>query len=385
MKPGAGARLQCGEKMPADGTAVHAIDAAAFARVLLDWYDRAARDLPWRAPPGVSPDPYRVWLAEVMLQQTTVKTVEPYYAEFLRLWPSVQRLAAADLDDVLRAWAGLGYYSRARNLHRCAGAVVAFHGGEFPDEGEALRALPGIGAYTAAAIAAIAYDRPATVVDGNVERVIARLFAVRTPLPEAKPDLRERAAMLTPRDRPGDYAQAMMDLGATVCTPRRPACLLCPVAEFCAGKAEGIAEVLPYKAEAKEKPVRRGTAFFALRSDGSVLLRRRPERGLLGGMMEVPTGVWSEDMLLEGDPLDAAPLEGRWSKVSGVVRHTFTHFHLELAVYFAMVQAGAVIRDEAEPERCRWVPQRDLDSEALPSLMRKVVAHALNSWRGTSG
>lgn len=357
----------------------HEIDAARFSAALLGWYDWSARELPWRTPPGARPDPYRVWISEIMLQQTTVKAVMPYYTAFIRRWPNVKALAAADLDDVLRMWAGLGYYSRARNLHRCAREVAALHGGRFPADEAALLRLPGIGAYTAAAIASIAYDIPATVVDGNVERAIARLFAVETPLPEAKPELKRLAAALTPPLRPGDYAQAMMDLGASVCSPRRPACLVCPVESFCLAKARGLAEALPYRAVARERPLRRGTAFFALRSDGAVLLRRREETGLLGGMMEVPSGPWAETPPDAGDPLEDAPLAARWAKVNGSVRHVFTHFELELAVYCAMVQAKAAIREQAAPERCKWVKRRDLDGEALPSVMRKVVTHALEN------
>lgn len=358
------------------------IEGDAFARAILGWYDWSARGLPWRTPPGVQPDPYKVWLSEIMLQQTTVKTVAPYYTAFLAQWPDIYALAAADLDDVLKAWAGLGYYSRARNLHRCAVEVVANYGGRFPDTQEVLAGLPGIGAYTAAAVTAIAFDRPATVVDGNVERVVARLFAVEALLPGAKGELKRLAATLSPRSRPGDYAQAMMDLGATVCTPRTPGCLFCPVAAFCAGRAGGLAQVLPYREAPKPKPLRRGAAFFALRSDGAVLLRRRPDKGLLGGMMEIPTGPWVENAGLPADPLMHVPVAGHWSELGGTVRHTFTHFHLELTVYCAMVQTNAAVRGEAEPERCRWVARRDLDGEALPRLMRKVVEHALESGMG---
>lgn len=343
------------------------------AAALLAWYDRERRDLPWRAPSGAGPDPYAVWLSEVMLQQTTVKAVIPYYARFLALWPTVEALAAAELDDVLRVWAGLGYYSRARNLHACAKAVVARHGGRFPDTEDALAALPGIGAYTAAAVAAIAFDRSAAVVDGNVERVVARLFAVETPLPAAKPELRRLAATLTPQSRAGDFAQAMMDLGATICTPRSPSCLLCPLACDCLARERGLAAALPYRVAKGERPTRRGVAFFALRDDGAVLLRRRPEKGLLGGMMEVPSSPWREGEA-SVDPDDHAPLAAAWQRVTGEVRHTFTHFHLELSVYRAAVTAAGT----PEGEDWRWVHRRDLAREALPSVMRKVVAHALD-------
>ncbi len=348
---------------------------ADVAAALLAWYDRERRDLPWRAAPGARPDPYAVWLSEVMLQQTTVKAVIPYYARFLALWPAVEALAAAELDDVLKAWAGLGYYSRARNLHACAKAVVAQHGGRFPDTEDALAALPGIGTYTAAAVAAIAFDRPAAVVDGNVERVMARLFAVETPLPAAKPELRRLAATLTPRTRAGDFAQAMMDLGATICTPRRPSCLLCPIAAFCAARERGLAAALPYRMVKGERPTRRGVAFFALRDDGAVLLRRRPEKGLLGGMMEVPSSPWREGEASADLDRDA-PLAAPWQRVSGEVRHTFTHFHLELCVCRAAVADGTAV---PEGEGWRWVQRRDLAREALPSVMRKVIAHALEA------
>ncbi|HZT50868.1 MAG TPA: A/G-specific adenine glycosylase, partial [Stellaceae bacterium] len=265
---------------------------ATPADLLLAWYDRHRRVLPWRALPGERPDPYRVWLSEVMLQQTTVPAVMGYFARFLERWPDVAALAAAPLDEVLHAWQGLGYYARARNLHACARAVVARHGGAFPRDEAALRALPGIGDYTAAAIAAIAFDRRAAPVDGNVERVTARLFAIETPLPEAKPELRRLAASLVPERRAGDYAQAAMDLGATLCTPRKPRCVLCPWREECRARALGVAENLPRRRAAAARPVRRGVAFWAVREDGAVLLRRRPEAGLLGGMMEVPSTPW---------------------------------------------------------------------------------------------
>ena len=263
-----------------------------LARMLLDWYDRHRRRLPWRAAPGVPSDPYRVWLSEIMLQQTTVPVVVGYFQRFLARWPTLEALTQAELDDVLHAWQGLGYYARARNLHACAQHVLADHGGRFPPEEKALRALPGIGRYTAAAIAAIAFDRPATVVDGNVERVMARLRAVETPLPTAKSRLYTLAAELTPETRPGDYAQALMDLGATVCTPRNPGCLACPWRDACEGRARGMAETLPRRAPKRPRPLRYGVSFWLMRADGAVLLRRRPETGLLGGMIELPTTPW---------------------------------------------------------------------------------------------
>ncbi len=345
--------------------------------VLLAWYDRHRRRLPWRALPGQHADPYRVWLSEIMLQQTTVKAVAPYYARFLERWNDVRALASAPLDDVLRAWAGLGYYARARNLHACARAVVERHGGEFPASEEELRTLPGIGAYTAAAIAAIAFDQHATPVDGNIERVIARLYAIETPLPAAKPEIHERAVALTPR-RAGDFAQAMMDLGATICSPKNPACALCPWSDVCVAHARGDAETLPRRMPKREGTLRRGAAFVVRRADGKVLVRTRPAKGLLGGMTEVPTTEWSKDFA-EADALTAAPRfpaakKNAWRRTAGVVRHVFTHFPLELTVYMAELPAKA-----AAPAGTRWVAFDDLSGEALPSLMRKVIAHALPS------
>jgi A/G-specific adenine glycosylase len=353
--------------------------APAHARLpqpaaLLAWYDRHRRKLPWRAGPGERPDPYRVWLSEIMLQQTTVKTVAPYYARFLDRFPTVERLAAASLDDVLRAWAGLGYYARGRNLHACARAVVARHGGQFPAREAALAELPGIGPYTAAAVAAIAFDQPASPVDGNVERVVARLFAVEEALPDAKPEIRRLAATLTPPRRAGDFAQAMMDLGATLCTPKKPACALCPWMDACAARARGDAETFPRKAARREGKLRRGAAFVVLRADGHILMRTRPAKGLLGGMTEVPTSAWTHDFD-EGDALAEAPRVARatWRRVPGRVTHVFTHFPLELSVHLARVSAAA-----KPPAGMRWVTLADLADEALPNLMRKVVAHALD-------
>jgi A/G-specific adenine glycosylase len=350
-----------------------------IAAALLAWYDRERRKLPWRAEPGETPDPYRVWLSEIMLQQTTVKAVLPRYAAFLRQWPSVKALAAAELHQVLAAWAGLGYYARARNLHACARAVMAEHGGRFPESEAELRKLPGIGDYTAAAIVAIAFGKRATPVDGNIERLVARLFVVTAPLPEAKPEIRALAGTLTPRERAGDFAQAMMDLGATVCTPRHPACALCPVRPGCRGLAEGVAEVLPYREEKRERPTRRGTAFVALRSDGAVLLRKRPLKGLLGGMLETPSSPWEEARPNDKALRDHAPLKADWRKLPGLVEHTFTHFHLELAVYLADVGRDAKPKRAAEPESCGFVARRDLARAALPSVMRKVLDHAFGS------
>ncbi|HJZ42814.1 MAG TPA: A/G-specific adenine glycosylase [Hyphomicrobiaceae bacterium] len=347
------------------------------AAALLDWYDRERRDLPWRAPPGKKPDPYKVWLSEIMLQQTTVGAVIPFYERFLKRWPTVRALAAASLDDVLSAWAGLGYYSRARNLHKCAQAVVGAHGGRFPHTEEGLLELPGIGPYTAAAIAAIAFGAQATPVDGNIERVVARLFAVRQPLPAAKPRLRRLARTLTPPTRAGDFAQACMDLGAGVCTPKRPSCLMCPISTDCAAQAEGLQNVLPARAARPERPVRVGLAFVALREDAHILLRRRPEAGLLGGMLEVPSTDWADTLPPVAEALRTAPVRSEWWAVPGVVTHTFTHFRLECLVYRALVPAECTLTFWADPGRCSWVPRRDLDRAALPSVMRKIIAHGL--------
>jgi A/G-specific adenine glycosylase len=356
----------------------HGADFFPQPTALLAWYDRHRRKLPWRAPPGARADPYRVWLSEIMLQQTTVKAVAPYYARFLARWGDVRALAAAPLDEILKTWAGLGYYARARNLHACARAVVERHGGQFPQSEAALRTLPGIGGYTAAAIAAIAFEAPATPVDGNIERVIARLYAVATPLPAAKPEIRRLARALTPPHRAGDFAQAMMDLGATLCSPKRPACALCPWNEACAAHGAGNAEAYPYRTPKREGALRRGAAFVAWRADDRVLLRTRPANGLLGAMTEVPTTDWTQDFD-ERDALAAAPRFApaklkklRWRRIAGMVRHTFTHFPLELAVYLADIPART-----GAPKGTRWIALSGIAGEALPSLMRKVLAHAL--------
>ena len=339
---------------------------AAKAEALLAWYDEHRRELPWRAPPGERAEPYRVWLSEIMLQQTVAAAVGPYFRRFVERWPDVEALAAASLDEVLQAWQGLGYYARARNLHAAARIVAAQHAGRFPDSEERLRTLPGVGAYTAAAIAAIAFDRKATVVDGNVERVMARLFRIETPMPAAKTAIRNAAARLTPEARSGDYAQAVMDLGATLCLPRRPRCGACPWSQACQGRAAGIAESLPVKAPKKQRAVRRGIAYWTEDGAGRVLLRRRPETGLLGGMMEVPSGPWVED----GPPPEGPPIEGTWQPLGAVARHGFTHFILELDVRTGS-SAGAA------PEDCVWAPVDALENYALPTAMKKVVRLAL--------
>jgi A/G-specific adenine glycosylase len=328
---------------------------------LLAWYDVQGRDLPWRVK-GTRADPYRVWLSEIMLQQTTVAAVRDYFLKFVAIWPDVRALAAAELDDVLKAWAGLGYYARARNLHACAKAVVAEHGGVFPADHQALLKLPGIGPYTAGAISAIAFDLPFAAVDGNVERVLSRYHAIETPLPVSKREIREQAERLVPRKRAGDMAQALMDLGATICTPKSPNCLICPWTEHCSGRKAGIADTLPRKANKKKIPTRQGVAWLAVRGDGAVLLRRRDEKGLLGGMMEVPGAMVSDE---------PPPFDAQWKKLKGKVEHTFTHFHLDVTVMMATVDALA------HPSNCRWISAVDVDGEALPTVMRKVLAHGL--------
>jgi len=341
---------------------------------LLAWYDAHHRDLPWRVPPaaiarGERPNPYRVWLSEIMLQQTTVEAVKPYFARFTDRWPSVADLAAANEEEVMKAWAGLGYYSRARNLKACADTVVERHSGRFPTDETALRALPGIGAYTSAAIAAIAFARPAVVVDGNVERVVTRLMAIDTPLPAAKPEIASHVGAMLPHDRPGDFAQAMMDLGATLCSPKRPKCMLCPVNADCKALAAGDPERFPVKALKPERPLRRGAAFVAIRADGAVLLRRRPPRGLLGGMAEPPGTGWTArvDGALGAD---AAPFAGPWHP-AGAIRHVFTHFELSLEVFRA---DGVAL---PAPDGHWWSTPDALAGEALPTVMKKAIEAAI--------
>jgi A/G-specific adenine glycosylase len=344
---------------------------------MLAWYDRERRDLPWRPAGKRKPDPYGVWLSEIMLQQTTVKAVIPYYQRFLARWPTVEALAEAPLDDVLAVWAGLGYYSRARNLHKCARAVAERHGGRFPATEAELLELPGIGPYTAAAIAAIAFGASTMPVDGNIERVMARLFAVRQQLPAAKAQLRRLAQTFACGTRSGDCAQALMDLGATICTPKRPSCLMCPIAGDCAAHAQGIEVLLPVRGAKSERPSRVGLAYLALREDGCVLLRRRPEAGLLGGMLEVPSTDWNEVLPPLKEALRAAPVQGDWWAVPGTIVHVFTHFRLEMLVYRAIVPVNAGLTFWADAGRCHWVARRDLHRAALPSVMRKIIAHGL--------
>jgi A/G-specific adenine glycosylase len=347
--------------------------AHALARSLLAWYDRERRALPWRAPPGVPPDPYRVWISEIMLQQTTAAAVAPYFDAFLARWPRIEDLAAADLDTVLHAWQGLGYYARARNLHACARIVATGHGGRFPEDEAALRLLPGVGAYTAAAIAAIGFGRRATPVDGYVLRVIARLHGVEEALPGARPKIEKLARVLTPEQRTGDFAQAMMDLGATLCTPRRPRCPKCPWQNSCAAFAAGTPQLYPRRAGKAEKPLRHGVAFWAEREDGAVLVWRRPNEGLLGGMTEFPSTAWRPEAWSVEEAVRQQPLAARWSLLPDIVRHTFTHFHLQLAVLVGRT------RDGAEAAGGTWCAPPDLPLLALPTLMKKVARVAMSA------
>ena len=340
------------------------IDPPALRRTLLGWYDAHRRALAWRPAVGDGrPDPYRVWLSEVMLQQTTTPHATPYFLEFTRRWPTVSDLAAAEDAEVMAAWAGLGYYARARNLLACARAVARDHGGVFPDTEEALLALPGVGPYTAAAVAAIAFDRPANVVDGNVERVMARLYAVETPLPAARPELKRLAAGLVAADRPGDWAQALMDLGATVCRPGRPACERCPLTGWCAAFQSGEPERYPLKAKKADRPGRHGVAWVLRDSRDQVALVRRPARGLLGGMLALPTSEWGEAVSDATPPVAAV-----WRDV-GAVEHVFTHFALTLEVRVA--QAGP-----RPDDGLIWASAAEA-AAALPTVFRKALERGL--------
>ncbi|WP_417242048.1 A/G-specific adenine glycosylase [Celeribacter sp.] len=329
---------------------------------LLAWYDAHARVLPWRIAPqdrarGIIPDPYRVWLSEIMLQQTTVAAVKAYFERFTALWPTVADLAAAPDDAVMAEWAGLGYYARARNLLKCARVIVAEHGGAFPNSHATLLTLPGIGPYTASAVSAIAFDAPETVLDGNVERVMSRLFLVEIPLPTSKPELMALATRLTPTARAGDYAQAVMDLGATVCTPKSPACDICPLVHVCRAHRSGVAAQLPKKVPKKPKPVRLGHVYVTRTAAKEWVLEKRPEKGLLGGMLGWPTSEWNEA------PSATPPYDAPWHHV-GEVRHTFTHFHLILSVHVAPCVTA--------PEGTVLVPQAAFRPSDLPTLMRKA-------------
>jgi A/G-specific adenine glycosylase len=341
-----------------------------LAARLLAWYDIHRRVLPWRAPAGKRADPYRVWLSEIMLQQTTVQAVGAYYRKFLERWPTVKDLAAAKQDDVLAAWAGLGYYARARNLHAAAKVVAGEMGGKFPPTAALLRELPGVGSYTSGAISAIAYDEKQAAMDANAERVIARLYAVETPMPKAKVALHAHCQALVP-ERAGDFAQALMDLGSAICTPKRPACQNCPWTDECVARRRGIQEQLPVKAPKMARPLKRGAAFVAIDKTGAVLLVKRPDKGLLASMLEPPLGEWAENFPSPAKALKQAPFEADWKKRSGIVRHGFTHFELETEVYVAHFTKRPKFGGE-------WVPTEKLREVALPTVMRKIVEHGLD-------
>jgi A/G-specific adenine glycosylase len=340
---------------------------SAIPKALLEWYDAHARVLPWRVGPkariaGDKPDPYRVWLSEIMLQQTTVATVRPRFDDFLRRWPTIDDLAAAPVEEILGEWAGLGYYARARNLHKCA--VEVARRGAFPETETELAALPGIGPYPAAAIAAIAFDAPAVVVDGNIERVTARLFAVETPLPKAKAEIKTAIGSVWPKKRAGDFAQSLMDLGALVCAPRNPKCSVCPLSSHCAAHAQGIAESLPKKAKKAERPTRRGVAYALFNDRGEILFLRRPEKGLLGGMLGLPGTQWAEKAASPPQLEEQA----RW-RHAGTVAHSFTHFHLELDVMIATAPDSF----SAAPDHIWLKPE----TARLPTIMKKATVIAI--------
>ncbi len=338
-----------------------------FRKSVLDWYDQNRRVLPWRALPDVTPDPYHVWLSEIMLQQTVVAAVIPYFLKFTKLWPTVHDLAAAPLDDVLKEWAGLGYYARARNLHKCAIAVSTDLSGSFPQTYPQLKALPGIGDYTAAAILSIGFDKPSVVVDGNVERVMSRYFAITEPLPDSKPAIRKAAGLLSAEreDRPSDYAQALMDLGATICIPKAPRCGACPLHKNCQARQQNIAADLPARAHKKPKPFKRGYVYWVYDGkSGDILLEKRPEKGLFGSMMGFPTSEWLENAAIEHP--EAILKLGKPIILKGqVVRHSFTHFDLELQ--------GYQIKATKLPKGAYRVAKKDLQKSGLPSLFQKFA------------
>lgn len=338
---------------------------------LLEWYDKNHRVLPWRAPLGAKADPYAVWISEIMLQQTTVPAVKAYFERFMAKWPTLQDFAQAPLDDVLHMWQGLGYYSRARNLHKCAKVLMDEHGGVMPSDEKTLLALPGIGPYTAAAIMTIAYNRYAVVVDGNVERVISRLFSIQEPLPTSKPQIRDYMAQVTSQERPGDFAQAMMDLGAGVCTPISAKCDLCPLQKVCQAYKNKEVDLLPRKLPKKEKPTRYGWVLWAENEQGEVLMRQRLETGLLAKMTEVPTSEWLESAPCEKAFLSALKVpSGCVLELPGEVRHTFTHFHLRLKVLS--------FRGDVEVSGGKWVHPEMFHTQALPTVMKKVISHKIN-------
>jgi A/G-specific adenine glycosylase len=345
-----------------------ALPASALAAKTLRWFDRWRRDLPWRAKAGETPDPYRVWLSEVLLQQTTTVGAAPYYREFVRRWPDVGALAAAEIEEVMNAFAGLGYYSRARNLHACAKTVAAA-GGVFPSDEAALRALPGVGPYTAAAVAAIAFDLPATPVDGNIARIVSRLAGFTAPVAANRRAIEAFAKAMTPPSRAGDFAQALMDIGATICRPKAPNCPFCPLVDDCRAAASGEPQAFPGRVAKPPRPEKVGAVFFAERSNGAFLARRRPPRGLLGGTMELPGGPWrAGDLAAIG--ADDAPFRARWKRLPDPVEHVFTHFTLRLALYRAPAPAASA------PEGMVFVAPDEIDEAGFSGLMRKAALAA---------
>tara|TARA_E500000075_G_C6981073_1_gene316698 strand:- start:286 stop:1350 length:1065 start_codon:yes stop_codon:yes gene_type:complete len=335
---------------------------------ILGWYDAHRRTLPWRSEPGVVPNPYHVWLSEIMLQQTTVATVKSYFEYFLTRWPKIENLAEASLDDVLHAWQGLGYYARARNLHKCAKAISSDYDSRFPETESALLSLPGIGPYTASAIMAIAFNKKATPMDGNIERVITRLYAVAEPLPKSKKYLYQLAKQMTPDQRAGDYAQALMDIGATICKPKSSKCSICPLMHNCIAKSKGLEGELPKREKKPIKPLRQATVFWVTRSSGKVLLRKRPEKGLLGGMIEIPSSSWEVERKSRAELIEQAPFDINWTIVPGTIRHTFTHFHLDLEILSGTYEGKSLIGDI-------WSMPHQFNDHALPTVMKKVIAH----------
>jgi len=346
-----------------------------IAQQLLGWYDTHRRTLPWRALPGVTPDPYHVWLSEIMLQQTTVATVKGYFEKFLARWPRVHDMAAASQDEVMTMWAGLGYYARARNMHKCAITVTHEHNGTFPRTSAELIKLPGIGPYSAAAIAAIAFNESAAVVDGNVERIMARLLDDHTPLPKLKDSLRAALPEFIPSDRPGDFAQASMDLGATICTPKKPNCLICPWRTVCKARAVGSMELLPIKAPKKLKPTRHANAFWLV-ADGSVLLERRPEKGLLGATVGLPVGAWLENNDFPSNNTTGAPVATKWATLGEIATHTFTHFHLKSRIMFAELNKRPPLHDNRQ---LFWCPLDQLPDQGLPTVFKKMAKLVLHT------
>jgi A/G-specific adenine glycosylase len=339
-----------------------------LADAILDWYDGAARDLPWRSRGSRLSEPYHVWLSEIMLQQTTVQTVIPYYQLFLERWPTIDAIARADLDDILHTWQGLGYYARARNLHKCAIIVSDEYGGRFPRTESQLLKLPGVGPYTAAAIAAIAFNIPTVPVDGNIERVISRLHSIKEPVRQTKRQVRALATRILPQDRPSDFAQALMDLGATVCRPKYPNCANCPLAQACTAFNSGFPELYPIKLPQRHKPTRHGVAFWLQNANQDIWMRKRPLRGLLGGMIEVPSTDWREKLWTEAEIQEFAPLNVKWTLCEGLVTHSFTHFHLHITVW------AGITSSNTNADGFWYAPNR-LSELALPTLMKKIISH----------